>query len=168
MIHRKAWFRFPVLVLFAVTLAMPGAVLGAAETTTTNIIVRQPESFLSNPCNGDTIIAETVTHFLSHITIDEQGGFHLAAESNLRATGEGRPSGITYTIRSQGTFTEYSEPREFPLVITQEVKSLVIARGEDRQRRTEDDFYLRQLLHITINANGEVTSVHQVFESECR
>ena len=132
-----------------------------ATTTTTNETIPFA-STLFNPCNGDTVTFSGNLHVVNTMTTDASGGTHLKTHINYQdVTGTGYPSGLTYNVRtvSNEVVNDNDGPQSEATVIST-VK--LIARGPAL------DFYLRTVLHVTVNANGETTSNVQETSIECR
>ncbi|MET0646834.1 MAG: hypothetical protein ABW208_09455 [Pyrinomonadaceae bacterium] len=135
--------------------------LGQATTTTTNETVPFT-STLFNQCNGDMVTFSGNMHVVNTMTTDASGGTHLKTHTNYQnVTGTGSPSGISYNVRtvSNEVINDNDGPQSTATVIST-VK--LIAHGPAL------DFYLRIVLHVTVNANGQTTSNVQETSFECR
>ena len=134
-----------------------------AQATTTTTSENIPfTSSLFNQCNSDTVTFSGTLHVVNSITTDASGGTHLKTHTNYQdVTGTGTPSGITYNVRtiSNEVVNDNDGPQSEATVISI-VK--LIARGP------ELDFYLRTVIHVTVNANGQTTSQVQEVSIECR
>jgi hypothetical protein len=121
---------------------------------------------MMNPCTGELVLFEGTTHLVIHRTQDADGVFHFKGQFNLHVIGESA-SGAKYVAHdmsnSAHNFDDVSESPE-TFTITNTLK--FIRQGSET---AEDDFQSKLLVHITINANGEVTSlVEQSKGSECK
>lgn len=134
---------------------------GQASTTTTNETVPFTSS-LFNPCNGDTVTFSGDMHVTNSLTVDSSGGTHLKTHINYQnVTGTGNPSGITYNVRTvTNEVTNDNDGPQSTATVISTVK--LIAHGPSL------DFYLRFVMHVTVNANGETTSMVQEANFECR
>jgi hypothetical protein len=147
------------------TLAL-AAGMALAQATTEKFNDRIPftsESF--NPCTGEVVRFEGTQHLVFHSTEDADGGFHFRGHTNLQATGVS-DSGAKYIVHegfnSQDKFDVIGESAtNFTFMVTLQF----IRQGSET---AEDDFQAKVLSHVTINANGEVTSVVEPGESECK
>ena len=145
--------------LFAAFAGAPA--FGQATTTTTNEDIPFTSS-LFNQCNGDTVTFSGTLHVVNTMTTDAGGGTHLKTHSNYQdVTGTGVPSGITYLVRtvSNEVVNDNDGPQSSATVIS---TLKLIAPGPVL------DYYLRIVMHITINANGQTTSNVQELGVECR
>jgi hypothetical protein len=147
------------------TLAL-AAGMALAQATTDTFNGRSPLAFdLINPCTGELVLFEGTSHFVFHRTEDAGGGFHFKGHNNNQAKGVS-DSGAKYVFHDVGNFQEnfrvFSESADnFTLMGTEQV----IRQGSET---AEDDFQLKLLVHVTINANGEITSEVEQIESECK
>ncbi len=135
--------------------------LGQATTTTTNETVPFTSS-LFNPCNGDTVTFSGNLHVVNTMTTDASGGTHLKTHINYQnVTGTGVPSGITYNVRTvSNEVTNDADGPQSTATVISIVK--LVAHGPAL------DFFLRNVLHVTVNANGQTTSTVQETSIECR
>jgi hypothetical protein len=134
---------------------------GQATTTTTSENIPFTSNIF-NPCNNDSVTFSGTMHVTNHLTTDASGGTHLRTHINYQGvTGTGTPSGINYRVGtvSNEVVNDSDGPQSNATVIST-VK--LIAPGSVL------DFYMRTVLHITINANGETTSQVQEVSIECR
>lgn len=135
--------------------------LGQATTTTTNENIPFTGSYF-NQCNGDTVTFSGTMHVVNTMTTDASGGTHLKTHSNYQdVTGTGVPSGIEYRVRtvSNEVVNDDDGPQSNATVIST-VK--LISPGP------AINYFLRIVMHITVNANGETTSTVQEAGFECR
>jgi hypothetical protein len=147
------------------TLAL-AAGMALAQATTDTFNGRSPfTSEFINPCTGELVLFEGTSHFVFHRTEDAGGGFHFKGHNNNQAKGVS-DSGAKYVFHDVGNFQEnfrvFSESADnFTSMGTEQV----IRQGSET---AEDDFQLKLLFHVTINANGEITSEVEQIESECK
>jgi hypothetical protein len=155
--------RFVCAAIFALLLtAVAGSpALGQASTVTTNETVPFT-SGLFNPCNGDQVTFSGTLHVTNTMTTDTNGGTHLKTHINYQnVTGTGTPSGITYNVRTVSN--EVSNDADGP-----QSNATVISTVKLTAQGPALDFYLRTVIHVTVNANGETTSTVQETFIECR
>jgi hypothetical protein len=117
---------------------------------------------LTNPCTGETFFVEGTQLFLFHSTLDANGGEHLVVNSNVQAQGVS-DSGVKYFFKETNPFhikTALDSANTFTGMAT----GRFIRHGS---ATPEDDFLIRFLSHVTINANGELTSEFDTMEIEC-
>jgi hypothetical protein len=115
-----------------------------------------------NQCNGDNVAFSGTMNVVNTMTTDANGGTHLKTHANYQnVVGTGTPSGIEYRVRtvSNEVINDDDGPQSTATVIST-VK--LIAQGPAL------DYYLRMVLHVTVNGNGETTSTVQELNFECR
>jgi hypothetical protein len=108
---------------------------------------------LLNPCTGEVVSYEGTEHFVFHTTEDASGGFHIRSHTNVQAQGVST-SGAKYVAHSidnsHDFFSESAENFQFTSTVQ------FIRQGSET---SEEDFVLKQVSHVTVNANGEITSL---------
>jgi len=138
------------------------ATTGSAQSTTvtTNEMVAITGS-ITNPCNGDTVAFQGDINVTNHMTTDANGGTHLRTHLNYQnVTGVGDLSGLNYTVRTttNETVNDKDGP-QFEATIISTVK--LITQGP------EQNYFLRVVFHITVNANGVTTTTVDQTRIEC-
>jgi hypothetical protein len=114
----------------------------------------------SNPCNGEAVEFRGFLHNLVHETPDGRGGFHVGLHFNLMLRGAGA-SGATYIGTEAQTIALSARP-PFPATQTLTLHSHVVGGG------TAPDFRLHEVLHVTVNAKGGVTTSFDRLRATCR
>ena len=122
-----------------------------------------PISGTSFSCTaGETVVFTGTLHTVSHTTRDANGGFHTKLQFNIKGQGEGDITGAQYVfhqvLNEHANSTGASNE-----TITQTFK--VIRKGSDKTTKA-DDFNSRIVVHVTLNANGELTTQVVNFEDE--
>lgn len=148
-------------ILFAAFAGAGTEAFGQATTTTTNEDIPFTSSAF-NPCNGDQVTFSGTMHVVNTMTTDADGGTHLKTHSNYQdVTGTGTPSGVTYQVRtvSNEVVNDNDGPQSTATVIS---TMKLIAHGPTL------NYFLRTVLHVTVNANGQTTSEFQEVGFECR
>lgn len=152
------------LVAWLTGLAITGALLAPAAalaTETETIHFSDTESIPDvNPCSGATGTRTTDFKVVFHITALDNGTFH--ATGTLTGTISfvpDDPSQPTYTGPVAERFGENENSRNFTHTETLNV----VLTGSDGSRLD-----VHGLIHFTVNANGTVTSVIEVFRVTCR
>jgi hypothetical protein len=146
------------------TLAL-AAGMALAQATTDTFNDRSPlAGEVINPCTGELVLFEGTTHFVFHRTVDAGGGFRFKGHENLQAKGVS-DSGAKYIVHEVGNdqenFDVFSDSADnFTLMGTLQY----IRQGSET---AEDDFQAKLLVHVTVNANGELTSEILKAETEC-
>ena len=146
----------------SVAIAFAGTpAFGQATTTTTNETIPFTNT-LFNQCNGDQVTFSGNLHITNTMTTDANGGTHLKTHINYQnVTGTGTPSGSNYRVGtvSNEVINDADGPQSSVTVIST-VK--LIAPGPLLK------YFLRIVLHVTVNANGETTSTVEEMNVECR
>jgi hypothetical protein len=158
--------RYPIFLttmasLCIVLLGVAGLVVSrqvrAAVTSNTVVDVSGP---VFDACTGETILLSGSVHMLTSTTIDENGGMHLHTQFNLAGVGGETEAGVKYHVQNTFTRTDILLPSGAGNGGTiQSVR--FVSQGN------EPDLVLRLLLHITVNANGELTGGVFEFKDEC-
>jgi hypothetical protein len=152
--------------LLAVTaIALVGAAGAGAQamTVTTNEQIPFATVVLvpcANDGAGELVELSGTLHVLSHVTIDAQGGLHVKQHAQPQGiSGIGLTTGDSY----RGTGVTQSE---FNATAAEEQTFInnfrIIGQGPD------NNFLVHSTFHVTVNANGEVTTVVDNFSVECR
>ena len=151
-----------VIVLMAALLA-PTSALAAADTFTVSssfpidIVVFVP---CANGGAGELVELTGDLHDLFHITLNARGGFRVVFHDNPQGiSGTGLTTGAKY----QGTgVTRDSFGGTAGFEETSVNNFRIIGQGPGNNFLVHDNF------HITVNANGTVTSFHDNFSVECK
>ena len=113
-----------------------------------------------NPCNGELVPLEGYVHFVDRTTIDGAGGVHGGTYLNTQGIhGVGATTGAKYTSIFSDDFSakvQYGEE------VTEVLHQFIIGQGD------VPDFEAHAVLHITVNANGDMTAFVDNFSAECR
>ena len=110
---------------------------------------------VANPCNGEGVTGQ----FNAHVVVRSTGTDHFGVHVNLKGRGQGT-SGAKYEGKavfnlSINTAAAQEATATFSLAF--------ISQGND------DNFVVNAVFHITINANGDVTSLHfNLADGVCR
>jgi hypothetical protein len=115
----------------------------------------------SNPCSGELVVFNGT--FSGNVTsfADSSGQIHFTAHQLLTAQGQGA-SGNHYSFSDTLNTSVTFAPDSAPFVLTQTLVDHVIAQGK------APNFVLHTTIHMTINANGEVTASTSESSAECR
>jgi hypothetical protein len=134
---------------------------GQATTVTTNETIAFT-SGLTNLCNGDQVTFSGDLHVVNSLTTDPNGGTHLKTHINYQnVTGTGSPSGLSYNVRTvTNEVTNDADGAQSSATVISTVK--LNAQGPAL------DYFLRTVIHVTVNANGQTTSTVQEVSIECR
>ncbi len=156
--------RFMLGVLLAGALLLTAASGALAEATTATSVVAVPLDgrVVDNPCAGESLLLTGSLQLLVHTTGDASGGFHVVRQTSYHGVGGvGLTSGRQYraTGAEQASFTIRGP---FPFVATTAVNIHLVGQGPG------DNYLLHGLLHLTFNANGELTATAFDAGYECR
>lgn len=127
-----------------------------AQATTGNTNTTIPFSGVMEECTPEPIAFSGRLHLLTHSTADAADGVHEGLTLNsIRVFGFGLISGARYRLMNVAT-SHFSEAFEGATVVTGTSQRKVIGQGP----AADTTAFLQ--VHITMNANGEVTadSVH--------
>ncbi len=159
--------RAPLLIAFGLVVALGSAALFKAAHA--DVITNTKVSFtgfgVPNPClpPGEMVLFSGELHTLFRLTVDPNGGFHLGIHENTQGlTGEGSLTGAKYRLNSTFDFDQELNIKSLPAESTTTNAVEVIGQGQ------APNFILHITIHLTINANGEVTSTVAKIDSECK
>lgn len=158
-----------IILLLAVMGVMVSVSAGAAmaQATTETVSFTEPSAAeVIDPCTGEgTILVEGRTHFLFHVTYDDNGGFHAVGNITTEMVGENLTTGTKYVMGSRRQETDnfllFGETNETS-------ESTYTSQGEFISQGPGDNFLFTSVYHITMNANGEITAEVFRVEAECR
>jgi len=105
-----------------------------------------------NPCTLETVLLEGTYHLNGQLLIDAAGGFHLNAHVNVHLTGVGLLSDEDYIGKGRANLTLKLKDGSAD-VLNGMMKIQLISKGQ------EANATLTMKVHITVNANGDVTAV---------
>jgi hypothetical protein len=143
-------------IAFGIGLVLLGIAPDAKADVVVNVDV--PISItLTIPCTGDVVTLTGPLHVLDTLTFDNTGGVHVKMHANPQGvSGEGT-SGIKY----QGTGvtqTEFNAKVGFEETFINRFD--IIGQGGTQ-------FKVHETAHVTVNANGTVTTSFDNFSIEC-
>lgn len=152
-----------IVVLLMAALAGPTSASAAADSFTVSqnfpidIVVFVP---CANGGTGEEVELSGNLHDLFHVTFTPSGGFRLSGSDNPQGiSGIGLTTGAKY----QGTgITRFNFGGRVGAEETDVNNFRIIGQGPGNNYLVHDNF------HITINANGTVTSFHDNFSVECK
>lgn len=143
--------------VFGVT-ALTLGLVGGVQAQTTNERL-QITVFAFVPCAnggaGELVEVSGTLHVRNHVSMDATGGLHLSSLFNPSGmSGEGVDTGNDYN----GVGNTHAGPYNvaaggFPATFTDVNNFRFVGKGQ------AEDFHVRQTFHLTVNANGDVTTV---------
>ena len=132
----------------------------SASTFTTNVVI--PFGFEATECGNETVVVSGRLHVVTHGTISGSGRVQAVLHVNPQNI---RGFGVT-------TGTEYLAPGMLQTVAHMNgpapVNETFVNNFELIGHGAAPDFMLHHNVHLTINANGEVTAAFDHFTSECK
>lgn len=146
--------------VIAAFLAVPLAMAGGA--TTYKYQVTMPAVFQEYlPCTGEVVTVEGPLHILLHAAVNGNR-LNLQEQYNpMGLSGYGESSGDAYRATgAEHLFTTYAV-EGYPVNLGRVVRYQFVGTG------TAANFFLKQTQHLTVNANGEVTSSVDTFVLTC-
>jgi hypothetical protein len=132
----------------------------SASTFTTNVVI--PFGFEATECGNETVLVSGRLHLVMHGTISSSGNVHAVLHVNPQnIRGFGVTTGTEYLAPGMlQTVTNMNGPA--PMTETFVNNFELIGQG------AAPDFMLHQNMHLTINANGEITAAFDHVTSECK
>jgi len=113
-----------------------------------------------NPCNGENVDIDGTIQLRFDTRSDANGGSHTVGRIFERGKGTGEVTGANYVFNTDSTINVNAE------AIQQGVSQIVYIRliGQG----PAPNFLGKQVLHFTVNANGDLVGVVDDFSGECR
>ena len=109
---------------------------------------------------GEEVVFEGNLHFLFAVTEDANGGFHLKSHAQPQGlTGYGLVTGAKYQATG---VTQDNFNAKVGQTSTYVNNFRIIGQGRG------NNFLVHETYHVTVNANGVVTVVHDNFSFECK
>ena len=147
---------------FALTLAFASisAMAQARNSTTTD---RIPLSGNFDFCNGEVIDYEGVANLVTHFTVSNTGQVTIKEIISINLNGVSQTTGAKYSGNAAQQLSQHGDIADLaPYIMTKTIHINLIGPGSAPNTRG------RLVTHITVNANGEVTSTKFDLTSECR
>ena len=114
--------------------------------------------FVVNPCNGELVAFNGTEHIVDRLTFGPSGSFHEGFHVNIHVTGEG-DQGNSYVGNQEENFQFNGR---IGIEETDAFSFSEISKG------SAPNFEVHALLHVTVNANGTVTTFVDNFTATCR
>lgn len=132
-----------------------------AQAASTTTVERIPLAGTFMACT-EPVDWSGVMNFVTHMTTSNNGRVNFTIHANIRAKGVGQITGAAYTAFESGTYGERFDSTDFaPFTITWTDNINFNGRG------SVPNFRGHLLQHMTINANGDMTSFRSVFTVDC-
>lgn len=150
------------VLVIALALAAITALPTNAQAITFRDRVIEPFETFVIACNGEDVTVSGELLLMSHTTIDARGGFHSKFTLVPRhVRGVGAVTGIQYKAVG-GQRSHFNADADFaPLNETFTTMFNLVSQGGS------DNLQFKGTFHITINAQGEVTSFVDRFSEKC-
>ncbi len=155
----------PLLAVCLLALAAAGAQTAArAQATTVTSNASFPFADAAVSCGGETVNISGNMHLLAHVTTDARSGRHVSLQINTQAVkGVGAASGREYVSSATNNETlNDSDTTSGQSEYTTTTKFLLVGKGN------VPDLLAKVTMHVTVNANGEVTAEVTNVVAECR
>ena len=158
---RMRWLKRGMLAAVALVLATTPA--ARTQTSNGNFTCTPLTGSFTNPCTGEeVVITDGQLCISSDVKVDGSGGLHLTFHFRSDFTGVGLTTGATYSEHDSENEVENlngNNPQgELTLTQTYHVNT----PGPD------NNLYIQEVEHITVNAQGQVTAVTATFNMGCK
>ena len=157
-----AHWRLTVVLLAGLLMGTTGSALAQATTTTTTEKVPRTIEGV-NPCTGEPLLIEGVSHVVIHETTDASGGRTQIYFGAFTGSARDLESGTTYRAVNVQLDNQAHFSADGATESTDVITIHFIALG-----KSQESFYSQITHHSTINANGEVTATPLLVRSDCR
>lgn len=136
---------------------VPTVLMAKAEAVT--VPLKGMQSFSIPACNGENITGSVDVNAVIHVTQDSKGYATVVIAGSVKGSGTGDASGVTYQVNESVNLT-LTLKRASELTLG--IRIRLIGPG------TVPNGYVTLLLHVTSNANGNITaSIERVAASDC-
>ena len=116
-------------------------------------------------CSGERVTVSGVQHIVGHVTRDAKGRFHYVFTRNTKGTGIGQETGDRYILIDTVAQLNLEVLPGQTQTLSQEYHSVLLQQGEGLPG---DDTVIHFLSKLTIDVNGNVTTLIEVQSVECR
>lgn len=122
------------------------------------------DTFVYVPCanggNGEVVVLAGSLHVLYHVTLTDQGGYHVKSHSQPQGvSGVGLTTGDAY-VGTGVTQNQFNGTVGYETTYINNFR--IVGQGNG------NNYLVHETYHVTINANGEVTAYVDNFSVECR
>jgi hypothetical protein len=152
---------FAALALAALSFASPATVRAQADSDTTSFTEPVPAVTVGT-CEGTRIISLSgEVHFVVHFTTSASGNMHVHYSINYQDVTGVDQFGNNYTVNSNSNDTSnFNADTQTSESVVQYFR--LIGQGSVPNQQ------VRNVMHITINNNGEPTAVFDQFYTDCK
>jgi hypothetical protein len=151
-----------VALVFAIGIMFTNAPAYAKAITSTEQFIGSVDGFVGEFCNGDDVRLSGNVNFVLHMTQDASGGIHIVGgHSNFQGvTGIGELTGNKYIFA--GGVNDISNIRE-----DSANEFTFLAHGRLISQGSQANQLASTQVHVTFNANGEITAEIRSFSFKC-
>ncbi len=139
---------------FALASLVP--VASAAVVTNESVPI---SGYATNPCNGEDVYLSGVAHVVYRSTSDGAGGFNAGVHENYSDLQGSGDQGNNYVANGATNESLHLQPGE---VLTLGDSFNLISKG------SAPNLTVHELIHYTVNANGDLTAYIDNFSIDCR
>jgi hypothetical protein len=149
------------MIFFGITMIIGVLVFTTAQAETTNVKLPYSGAIDLSECIGESVDFTGVIHIVNKF--QENNGHLLSmAHVNVKLDGYGLMSGDLYQGMQEEEVIISGQYPEYPLESTNIINVRFIGKG------TAKNFISHVTLHITINANGEMTAQVEDTNADCK
>lgn len=149
------------LLLFAMLFSLAPRPVSAA--TEYNETISFTDEFTG--CSGELVLVSGEQRILGRVTKDGLGRWHFGFTRHMHGTGIGQVSGDAYLLSDAVARSSLEFTSGEVKVYTEQYSARLLHRGEDAW---EDDAFVHFVSKITITPEGNVTSLVEIQNAECR
>jgi hypothetical protein len=114
-------------------------------------------TFAFNDCTGEAVAVNVTFHFVTAVTADAAGGFHLKQHVNVQGSGTSA-TGTQYVVSEEDNFELNGS---YGVEETEVLHFTLVSKGSAPNEVAQLTF------HITVTPNGDVTSYHDNVSIKC-
>jgi hypothetical protein len=134
--------------------------LPPAQTFTDSVSVPL-EMYVDIPCANETVYLTGPLHILYHFTLNPNGGYQVVSHYQPQGvTGIGPVSGAKY--QATGVTSDHFNIKGLPYTSTYINNFRIIGQGPG------NNSLIHVNMHVTVNANGELTAYVDNYSSTCK
>jgi hypothetical protein len=157
------WFQKFLVLLVILALIGWGSPASVSAATEYNETIQFSDDFDS--CSGERVLINGSQHIMGRFTKDAAGRLHFSFTRHTQGKGIGQISGDDYILTDSVTRTSLESVSGEVPVLTEQYNSRLLRLGE---KGSSDDTIVHFLSKVTIDANGEMTTVIEIQNVECR
>jgi hypothetical protein len=140
-------------------LLLAGGALSAALALAGCHEDHQISGTITNPCNGENVTFSGVLHTEGHIVSQNPDSVHLQLHENSSDVKGSGSFGNNYTVPIAVNQVLTLGPG---VTATERVTENVISSG------SAPNFLIHELIHVTVDANGNIRALVDTFSAECK